>query len=105
LSIVSAKERSFLDKIDSLRDIELSEGKWKKLYALLAQARRQLGENIFVYESPNLYDYDASCHRQYPHLFGDDRTAIATMINPEPAHRERKKPKIKTENWYLRDKK
>jgi hypothetical protein len=104
LTIVSAKEKSVLDKVDSLMDVELSEGKWNKLYALLAQARTQLRENIFVYESPNLYDYDTSCHRQYPHLFDEDRTALATMIHPDPRPARRKKPKVQTENWYLRDK-
>jgi hypothetical protein len=86
-------------------DVELSEGKWNKLYALLAQAREITGENIYVYESPNLYDYDTSNHKKYPHLFGDDRTALATMINPDPKPRVPKKPKVKTENWYLQDKK
>jgi hypothetical protein len=105
LATVAAKEKSFLDKVDSLMDVELSEGKWNKLYALLAQARTHLGENIFVYESPNLYDYDTSCHKQYPHLFGDNRTALATMINPEPKPKGQRKPKVKTENWYLQDKK
>jgi hypothetical protein len=100
LTVIAAKERSFLDKIDSLMDVELSEGKWNKLYALLAQVRGRLGENIFVYESPNLYDYDTSCHRRYPHLFGDDRTALATMINPDPRPTRKKKPKFKAENWY-----
>jgi hypothetical protein len=101
LSVIEAKERSFLDKVDSLMDVELSEGKWNKLYALLAQARKHFGENFYVYESPNLYDYDTSCHKRYPHLFGADRTALATMINPDPKPRRHKKPKIRTENWYL----
>jgi hypothetical protein len=101
LIFIAAKDQSFLDKVDSLRDVELSEGKWNKLYALLAQVRKQLGENIFVYESPNLYDYDTSCHKQYPHLFGENRTALATMINPDPIVIKPKKPKVKTENWYL----
>jgi hypothetical protein len=105
LSVISSRERSFLDKVDSLLDVELSEGKWNKLYALLAQARGQLGENIYIYESPNLYDYDTSCHKRYPHLFGEDRTALATMINPEPKHKAPKKLKIKQENWYLQNKK
>jgi hypothetical protein len=101
LEVVSESERSFLDKVDSLRNVELSEGKWKKLYALLAHVRNRRGENTYVYESPNLYDYDTSCHKKYPHLFGGDRTALATMINPEPKHKGRKRPKIRTENWYL----
>jgi hypothetical protein len=105
LAIVSAKEKSFLDKVDSLVDVELSEGKWHKLYALVAQAREHIKENVYVYESPNLYDYDTSCHRRYPHLFGDDRTALATMISPDPIVVKPKKPKVQTENWYLRDKK
>jgi hypothetical protein len=105
LTIIAAKEKSFLDKVDSLRDVALSDGKWNKLYALLAQARKHFGENIYVYESPNLYDYDVSCHRQYPHLFKDNRTALATMICPDPKPKRKKELKIKTENWYLQDKK
>jgi hypothetical protein len=106
LTVVGYKERSFLDKIDSLVDVELSEGKWSKLYSLIAQARHQFGENIFIYESPNLHDYDTSCHKRYPHECWDTgRTPIALMVNPDPkVKRREKKPKIKTENWYLNDK-
>jgi hypothetical protein len=103
--VIATKEKSFLDKVDSLTDVELSEGKWNKLYALLAQARKQLGTSIYVYESPNLYDYDVSCHRKYPHLFGENRTALATMINPDPRPCRQPKPKVKTENWYSQNKK
>jgi hypothetical protein len=103
LFVVGIDEKPFLDKVDSLRDVELSIGKWRKLYALLAWARNKIGENVYIYESPNLYDYDVSCHRKYPHLFGDDRTALAAMISPDTV--QVKRPKIKTENWYLQDKK
>ena len=99
LKLIGEKERSFLDKVDKLAGMDLSDGKWKKLYALLAEARKLTMTNVFIYESPNLYDYDTSCHKYYPHLFDGYRTALATMIKPEPVKvKAPKAPKIA--NWY-----
>jgi hypothetical protein len=63
--LVAAKDRSFIDKVDRLATVDLSTGKWKKLYALLAQAREISGENIFIYASDNNYVYDTSNHKKY----------------------------------------
>jgi hypothetical protein len=100
IEIIGEKERSFLNKIDQLQGVELSEGKWKKLYALVSEARKKSNVNYFVYESPNLTDYDTSIHKMYPHLFGEDRVALWHSIRPEPKKHERKN-KIKYVNNYL----
>ena len=74
--------QGFLDRIDQLAALQLSQGKWNKLYAYIAEARKRTGENIYIYESPALQDYDVSCHRQYPHRYGF--TSVAKMIKPDP---------------------
>jgi hypothetical protein len=83
VSLVGGDTRAFLDRIDRLGDRTLSLGKWNKLYALCAEARKITGESYYVYSSPNLNDYDTSTHIMYSHLF-DGRVQLWHSIHPDP---------------------
>jgi hypothetical protein len=83
VELIGEDTLSFLNRIDRLGNNALSEGKWNKLYAICAEARKRTGENYYVYASPNLHDYDTSTHRTYPHLM-DDRTPLWRAFKPDP---------------------
>lgn len=54
----------FLAKIDRLGG-DISQGKWKKLYAVCAEASRMFRRNIRIYQSSNGWCYDTTEHRAY----------------------------------------
>jgi hypothetical protein len=52
----------FLQRIDQLGP-DLSEGKWRKLYAVCAEASKATKRNIRIYISTNGYEYDTTIHK------------------------------------------
>jgi hypothetical protein len=76
---LSDAEVRFLEEVVDNSDGELSENKWKKLYALLANLGNALHKNYRVYRSLDGLLFDTTIHN----------LTTQEELNSEPTHRDR----------------
>ena len=91
------REHAFLKIVDAHDPATLSEGKWKKLYAICANACIKGERNVRVYRSDNGYDYDTTQHLAYPQISGEGTMSIGNIIKAHGGtenERGYKKPRV-----------
>lgn len=70
------KDRLFLAQID--KDGKMTEGKWSKLYAMLANARNSSGINYRIFEG-QWHEFHVNARTIVP-VMHDDRMSIGSML-------------------------